>query len=229
MKKIATLFLSFLVFFSGLFLSCGPGKFDKSLYGNCSDEVKNQGEEDVDCGGHCVPCANCSDGEKNGSETGVDCGGSDCPSCAPPCTVAASSVEYTISIPNLSSDYINDDNISGSGSFQSSSSVVYFYTSGSGVVDYIQLEFKDDFIPISFIPLNQTMIFHTVSYNDFTIGEQHQVKARYKGNFGFDDVSGVLDAGQNIYLKKISATQVEVSFCSLKEGKNTFNFNGIMN
>ncbi len=48
--------------------------------GTCYDEVKNHGEEGIDCGGLCPPCPTCDDGIRNGDETGVDCGGS-CPLC----------------------------------------------------------------------------------------------------------------------------------------------------
>ncbi len=52
----------------------------------CSNGVKDRGEEGVDCGGICPPCApTCSDGIQNGQETGVDCGGPDCPPCASSC------------------------------------------------------------------------------------------------------------------------------------------------
>ncbi|MBU0980302.1 MAG: hypothetical protein KJ709_05825 [Nanoarchaeota archaeon] len=41
----------------------------------CSDLIRNQGEEGVDCGGPCPPCPTCEDGIKNGGELGIDCGG----------------------------------------------------------------------------------------------------------------------------------------------------------
>ncbi|MBD3203453.1 hypothetical protein GF327_04105 [Candidatus Woesearchaeota archaeon] len=49
----------------------------------CNDNEKNQGEEDVDCGGPCRPCPTCDDGLKNQGETGIDCGGpcDACPTC----------------------------------------------------------------------------------------------------------------------------------------------------
>ena len=52
--------------------------------GTCFDRVKNQDEENVDCGGVCQSCyvapiASCYDGFQNQGERGVDCGG--------PCTV----------------------------------------------------------------------------------------------------------------------------------------------
>ncbi|MBD3319133.1 hypothetical protein GF342_04460 [Candidatus Woesearchaeota archaeon] len=50
----------------------------------CSDGIKNQGEEDVDCGGPCPACESCFDRLKNQGEDGVDCGGP-CPPC-PTCT-----------------------------------------------------------------------------------------------------------------------------------------------
>ena len=60
----------------------------------CFDNIKNQDEEDVDCGGNCNPCQSCDDGIQNGNEKGVDCGGNcnpckECPSSCDdnnPCT-----------------------------------------------------------------------------------------------------------------------------------------------
>lgn len=46
----------------------------------CFDELQNQGEESVDCGGPCPPCPTCDDGVRNQGELGVDCGGP-CPEC----------------------------------------------------------------------------------------------------------------------------------------------------
>jgi LPXTG-motif cell wall-anchored protein len=72
----------------------------------CTDQIRNQDETDVDCGGPCKQCADtkrckldsdcannycfqgicrtptCSDGIKNQGEKGIDCGGS-CKACAP--------------------------------------------------------------------------------------------------------------------------------------------------
>ncbi|MFH1133517.1 MAG: PGF-pre-PGF domain-containing protein [Nanoarchaeota archaeon] len=49
----------------------------------CADEIRNQNETGVDCGGPCDPCnatiATCFDGIRNQNETGIDCGGP----CAP--------------------------------------------------------------------------------------------------------------------------------------------------
>ncbi|HLP50081.1 MAG TPA: hypothetical protein VK154_04310 [Chitinophagales bacterium] len=42
---------------------------------SCSDQVKNQDETSIDCGGSCSPCPTCSDGFQNQDETGIDCGG----------------------------------------------------------------------------------------------------------------------------------------------------------
>jgi len=47
----------------------------------CSDEVQNQDETGVDCGGSCKACPTCKDGIQNQDETGTDCGGS-CAPCA---------------------------------------------------------------------------------------------------------------------------------------------------
>ena len=47
----------------------------------CNDNVQNQGESGVDCGGPCRACPTCDDNVKNQDETGVDCGGSTCNTC----------------------------------------------------------------------------------------------------------------------------------------------------
>lgn len=62
---------------------CACGKV-----GTCDDGIKNQDEEDIDCGGnHCeARCPTCEDGIKNQDEEGVDCGGSNCPKCNETCT-----------------------------------------------------------------------------------------------------------------------------------------------
>jgi hypothetical protein len=60
--------------------------FQKSgvcIYTTCFDEIQNQGEDDVDCGGPCPACESCFDGILNQNETDIDCGGvcAPCPSC----------------------------------------------------------------------------------------------------------------------------------------------------
>lgn len=52
----------------------------------CDDDIRNQGEEKVDCGGPCEPCPTCFDNKRNQGEFGVDCGGpceAECPPCVP--------------------------------------------------------------------------------------------------------------------------------------------------
>ena len=48
----------------------------------CDDDLQNQGETGIDCGGPCSACPSCKDGVQNQGETGIDCGG--------PCTVCQS-------------------------------------------------------------------------------------------------------------------------------------------
>lgn len=51
---------------------------------SCDDGLRNQGEEDVDCGGPCSPCPpkpTCEDGIQNQGEEQIDCGGP-CVACA---------------------------------------------------------------------------------------------------------------------------------------------------
>lgn len=43
---------------------------------SCTDDILNNAEEDIDCGGpNCNPCPGCDDGVLNGDELEVDCGG----------------------------------------------------------------------------------------------------------------------------------------------------------
>ncbi|MDD4351844.1 MAG: S-layer homology domain-containing protein [Candidatus Gracilibacteria bacterium] len=55
---------------------------------SCTDNILNQDETSVDCGGICDPCPTCSDGIKNQDETAVDCGGvcSPCAAAVATCT-----------------------------------------------------------------------------------------------------------------------------------------------
>ncbi len=49
----------------------------------CEDKIQNQGELGLDCGGPCPACSSCYDNIQNQGETGLDCGGpcGACPSC----------------------------------------------------------------------------------------------------------------------------------------------------
>ena len=54
---------------------------------SCTDQIKNQDEEDIDCGGSsCAACLpeqpeeTCADGIKNQDEDDIDCGGA-CDAC----------------------------------------------------------------------------------------------------------------------------------------------------
>ncbi|MEM9051708.1 MAG: Ig domain-containing protein [Bacteroidota bacterium] len=56
---------------------------DNRIEPTCFDEVKNQGEEGIDCGGPCEECLpTCDDRKLNGLEQFIDCGGEDCEPCA---------------------------------------------------------------------------------------------------------------------------------------------------
>ncbi len=57
---------------------------------SCYDDIQNQNEEGVDCGGVCEACPTCFDGIMNSDEAGIDCGGNcgtacDEPQCSPDC------------------------------------------------------------------------------------------------------------------------------------------------
>lgn len=56
---------------------------DNRIEPTCFDEVKNQGELGIDCGGPCPDCLpTCDDRILNGTEQFIDCGGDNCAPCA---------------------------------------------------------------------------------------------------------------------------------------------------
>lgn len=56
---------------------------DNRIEPTCFDEVRNQGEVGIDCGGPCEECKpRCDDRVLNGTEQFIDCGGEDCVPCA---------------------------------------------------------------------------------------------------------------------------------------------------
>jgi hypothetical protein len=55
-------------------LNCSSDKV--CVEATCSDHVKNQDEEYIDCGGSCDPCEPCANGKQDADEIGIDCGGS---------------------------------------------------------------------------------------------------------------------------------------------------------
>jgi hypothetical protein len=59
--------------------------YEESTTATCTDGIKNQGEEEIDCGGPCPACPTCTDGIKNQGELGIDCGGP-CTSCHETCS-----------------------------------------------------------------------------------------------------------------------------------------------
>jgi hypothetical protein len=75
--------------------ACDPNDYERFFWRDCVytptcyDEIQNQGELGVDCGGPCPTCSineteklpTCDDGIKNQDELGIDCGGS-CPACS---------------------------------------------------------------------------------------------------------------------------------------------------
>ena len=70
--------------YSPVFGDCVKIIHDIGPLPTCYDNIQNQGETGVDCGGPCHECENqeptCDDGIKNQDETGIDCGGK-CPPC----------------------------------------------------------------------------------------------------------------------------------------------------
>jgi hypothetical protein len=222
MKNRARLHLKFLFFIAGVilcfqFAGCRE-KFDKSLYGNCSDGIQNQKEQQVDCGGQCMPCMSCDDGMKNGTETGIDCGGA-CQSCTAPCTLPAETITYTLGSQS-SFAYTNSQPLYGKGFYSGSSIAIDFSGGGSTGLTRMTLTFSSDFNPIAALALGQTMVFKTVT-DGFSISKRSSVKIDYRGNFGFSGFGGVINSGQAVYMTKKNSSDVDLKFCSLAAGRDT--------
>jgi hypothetical protein len=111
--------LAFFLVCASLFMaSCSTPEFkfvDSARPPHCENQLVDEGESDLDCGGACLPCAltqlcnsnadcregqctdgtcqaaGCSDGVQSENETDVDCGGGGCKRCAvgDGCTLAA--------------------------------------------------------------------------------------------------------------------------------------------
>ncbi len=57
--------------------------FKREAKPSCFDNIKNQNEEGIDCGGPCKSCTLCENGIMDEGEEGIDCGGN-CKLCAKP-------------------------------------------------------------------------------------------------------------------------------------------------
>jgi len=69
--------------FAGMLFTVSCNHKDNEINATCFDEIQNQDEERVDCGGpNCPPCPpTCDDGILNQEEQFIDCGGPNCPPC----------------------------------------------------------------------------------------------------------------------------------------------------
>lgn len=72
---------------------------DNKIKQTCFDEILNQEEQRVDCGGpNCPPCPpTCDDGVQNQDETAPDCGGPNCP----PCGSCDDGIQNSVWVPSL--------------------------------------------------------------------------------------------------------------------------------
>lgn len=205
-------------------LSCKRPEFDKNKYGNCTDGIQNQNEENTDCGGYCMPCASCDDGVKNSGETGIDCG-TNCISCSPACNITPSTCSYTLYPAGFTGSVSNTSSSSG-GFYASSQNYIDLSFSG-GYISSMKINLYPGFNPLTYIPLNETMIFKTINYTGSTITAINKVTVNYNGSFGFSALYGSLDAGQVIYMTRISNNSLRIRFCDLQEGNQRFSLNTI--
>ncbi len=88
--KFRSYVLVFLAAFAGSLFLASCLNEDNKIPPNCFDGCKNNGEEEIDCGGPCEKkCDHCINGRWDPGiefgETWVDCGGPDCPPC-PSCS-----------------------------------------------------------------------------------------------------------------------------------------------
>ena len=79
----------------------------------CSDNIQNQGETMVDCGGpNCPACPiieTCTDMILNNGETEVDCGGPNCPACPPPGDPCGDCIDANAEIGPVQATYCDID------------------------------------------------------------------------------------------------------------------------
>jgi hypothetical protein len=220
-NKFYTYLLLFLlpVLASVLIFSCGKDHaIDVKKYGNCSNKVQDQNETGLDCGGVCQPCASCNDGIKNQGEEGVDCGGP-CPSCSPACTVASSSINYTV-YPN-STGYDAMAPIYSLSYLKSSFTTEMSISVSNSALVSMNIRFMDGLDIFDIIALNETMAFQTVK-SILDVHSKHQVYIRYSYNYGFSSSNGGIDPGQAIYVTRTGNKKARVRFCSLKGGSYVY-------
>lgn len=225
MKKIKIVFLSTLVL-SLFFCSCRHEKFDKNKYGNCSDGIQNQQEQNTDCGGPCAPCAGCDDGVKNSGETGIDCGAT-CRSCAPSCTISNSTVSYTIYPSGFTSSVSSTAGAYSATYFSSQNQINISFSGGS--LSSMIINLYPGFDPIAYISQNETMALTTIPYTGSTLSKKNNVTIYYSGSFGFSGFNGAMDQGQVIYMTKTSPSLVHLQFCNLTAGNERFSLNCTFN
>lgn len=212
-----------ITFFAFLCLQgCKDGKIDKVKYGNCNDNIQNQNEEGVDCGGVCMPCMSCSDGIKNSSETGIDCGGS-CQSCDPTCTISPATVNYTIFI-SASSTGVDQTATWSYGYFSTNSYEVNVDLTG-GFISDMRITFRQGFNPLQTLSLNETMIFNTITGTG-TISRNSDIKVRYSDTFS--TYSGSITDNQLFYITKTSASSLLIRACNVlgTNQKDRFSISG---
>lgn len=96
-KIFNTLFFALLA--AGLISMYSCNSKDNEVKATCFDEILNQEEERVDCGGpNCPPCPpTCDDGIQNQDEEAPDCGGPNCP----PCGTCDDGIQNEVWVPAL--------------------------------------------------------------------------------------------------------------------------------
>jgi hypothetical protein len=195
--------------------------FDREQFGNCTDEVQNQKETGVDCGGPCMPCNSCNNGKTDGEETGVDCGGK-CSPCTAPCDGLASGITYTLNSQSFNG-YSTSQQLSGNGYFNATS--IHFDFSGGGTTGLVamDIEFINLSSPKTLLADGQSMVISTSQSGSYS--KDVSVKVSYHGNFAYSYFGGALDAGQNVYFKR-SGGNYQVIFCNAAASTDRFYFNG---
>lgn len=199
------------------FTTCKPEKFDRNKYGNCADNIKNQNEQDVDCGGRCLPCGSCDDGIKNSGESGIDCGGR-CVSCIPACSTNPGVVSFTL-FPDAFPSGFKDGSAFTYNYFNKSSYQLDINFTGSAIKG-ITIQFQKDFYPFDVIDLNETMVFTTIGYSNFTISKRSNVIATYRTTFDLGSYTGTFKQDQSIHFTRISDETIQVRFCNLVGGND---------
>jgi hypothetical protein len=174
----------------------------------CSDGIKNQDETGIDCGGKCNPCASCEDGVKNQGETGIDCGGTACVTC--------NGADCGLGIDSVSCQFIPSKKVRKYGSYYTNNAFsgdydVYIDMPLGSNINGIVISFKNisNLLTMS-AGTTQHFITTTATHPfDWKINECH-----FEMNLPFDALTAY--SGQHVFVTMTLMGTLDVKFCNIQ-------------